>query len=103
MVVGLTCVAGEAMAANNDGVFELVGNKLANLFFNIRKVLYVAGAFALVATAIGGIMGKVKWQLVAHLGAALFILVIATEVIVYATDGGEAADFKIGDFDSNYN
>ena len=70
-------------ATASEDVFGSVKNKLANLFKNVRTVVYVAGAFALVAVAIAGIIGKVNWRTVAHLAAGLFVMVIAAEIINY--------------------
>jgi type IV secretory pathway VirB2 component (pilin) len=86
LVLVVCLLATQAEAAD---VFSTVEEKLENLFNNIRRVLYVAGAFGLASASISGIMGKLKWQTVAHTCAALFILVIAGEIIRYAT-GGQA-------------
>jgi type IV secretory pathway VirB2 component (pilin) len=70
-------------ATASEDVFGSLKNKLSNLFTNIRTVVYVAGAFALVAVAIAGLIGKVNWRTVAHLAAGLFVMVIAAEIINY--------------------
>jgi type IV secretory pathway VirB2 component (pilin) len=86
VAVGLAALfafAPEALADNAATVFTKTASKLSNLFGNLRKILYIAGAFALIGVAVAGILGKVKWATVAHLAAGLFILVIATEIINY--------------------
>jgi hypothetical protein len=77
-----------------EDVFTKTMDKLGDLFRNLRTVVYVAGAFALVAVAVAGILGKVNWRTVAHLAAGLFVLVIAGEVLNYATSDTESTEIN---------
>jgi type IV secretory pathway VirB2 component (pilin) len=74
---------GGTVTTTAEGIFEQLVQKLAEIFSGVRAVVYVMGAFTLVGVAIAAILGKVKWQLVAHMAAGLFILVIAAEIIRY--------------------
>jgi hypothetical protein len=78
--------AGDVLAAGTTGaVFDNVISKMKDLFNKIRNVVYVAAAFSLVAAAIGGLLGQIKWQTVAQMAAGLWILAIAGELVNYVT------------------
>ena len=81
LVVGF-CWAGEAAAGN---VFGTAAGKLVAVFKNVRTIVFILGAFALVGFAVAAIMGNLAWKKVAILAAGLAILAVASAVITYVT------------------
>lgn len=89
-IVAIVCVAFAAYAANTgEGFIKTAANKLAALFKDVRKIVYILGAFALVGFAWLAVMGQLAWKKVAILAIGLAVLAIADQVIKYATDSSD--------------
>ena len=76
------CWVGEAAAAN---AFGTAAGKLVSVFKNVRTIVFILGAFALVGFAVAAILGNLAWKKVAILAAGLAVLAIASSVITYVT------------------
>jgi len=94
----------EVSAGGSEDLFSGVLTKLADLFTGVRAVVYVSSAFALVAAAVGGLMGKLQWKTVAHMVGALWMLLMTEQIINYVvgedvlTSSGTAIDLKSDGF-----
>ena len=92
------CVATAAFA---DDIFEEASTKMKDLFSNIRRIVFIMGAFALVGFAIAAIFGKLEWKKVAVLAVGLALLAVASQVVDYAisegSDGGSGIGYQIDD------
>ena len=86
-----------ATAAFAEGLFDEASQKMGNLFANVRKIVFIMGAFALVGFAIAAIFGKLEWKKVAILAVGLALLAVATQVVDYAV---QSADNTGGDPDT---
>ena len=81
LVVGLVFYGFDAAA--NENVFTKAINTLAVVFSNVRKVVYIIGAFGLIGIAIGGIVGKINFKWLGYLAAGLAIVAVADLFIQY--------------------
>ena len=93
-IVAMVCVACAAWAADG-GFFSSAQRKMGELFKNVRQIVFIMGAFALVGFAIAAIFGKLEWKKVAILAVGLALLAVASQVVNYAVDSSgslEAAD-----------
>ncbi len=98
------CVAGAAFAQGD--IFENASSKMSDVFGNVRKIVFIMGAFALVGFAVAAIFGKLEWKKVAVLAVGLALLAVAGQVVDYAissgSDGsGQSATFDSGEFEYN--
>lgn len=78
LVVGI-CFWADAAQAND--VFGRLSSKASSTFEGTRKVVFVLGAFTLVAIAVGAIFGKINWKWFISLLVALAILAVAGLII----------------------
>ena len=83
-IVASVCVAGTAFADGD--FFATAQDKMGNLFQNVRQIVFIMGAFALVGFAIAAIFGKLEWKKVAILAVGLALLAVASQVVNYAID-----------------
>lgn len=83
-IVAMVCVACAAFA--QDSFFGSAQRKLGELFKNVRQIVFIMGAFALVGFAIAAIFGKLEWKKVAILAVGLALLAVASQVVNYAVD-----------------
>lgn len=105
LVLAIGLFAFDALAQTNTGSsnpFQVAVDTLANIFSNTRIVIYVVGAFGLIAIAVGGIIGgKIAWKWLAALAMGLGIIAVADYVVTYATQGIDNNDVATFDgFDS---
>ena len=85
-IVAMVCVAFAAFAQSTDNFIDSAANRLGNVFKDVRRIIYILGAFALVGFAWLAIMGKFDWKKVAILAIGLAVLAIADQIIQYAVD-----------------
>ena len=78
LVVGICFWADSAMASDP---FSALTTKASSIFQNTRKVVFVLGAFTLVALAVGAIFGKINWKWFVSLLVGLCILAIGGLII----------------------
>ena len=103
-VVFVTCAA---FAAGDSSLFSTAAEKMGALFKNVRQIVFIMGAFALVGFAIAAIFGKLEWKKVAILAVGLALLAVASQVVNYAVDSdasaGDTGDWSqvIDDYGSN--
>ena len=91
LAVGLVFYGLDAFAAGgtnteSTNVFQKAIDTLVTVFLNVRKVVYVIGAFGLIGIAIGGIVGKVNFKWLGYLAAGLAIVAVADLFIQYVAD-----------------
>lgn len=104
-IVAVVCIACAAFAADN--IFSTAQTKMGELFKNVRQIVFIMGAFALVGFAIAAIFGKLEWKKVAILAVGLALLAVASQVVNYAIDSsdslGESGDWSdvVDDYGSN--
>ena len=94
-VVAVLCWAGNADAQ----IFTKASDAMGKTFNNVRTIVFIMGAFALVGFAIAAIFGKLEWKKVAILAVGLALLAVASQVVKYAvtvggSGGGGEADFS---------
>lgn len=83
LVVGICFWADAAQASDP---FGELSSKASDTFSGVRQVVFVLGAFTLVAIAVGAIFGKINWKWFVSLLVALVILAIAGMIISYFVD-----------------
>ena len=71
-----------------DDIFEDASTKMSDVFNNVRRIVFIMGAFALVGFAIAAIFGKLEWKKVAILAVGLALLAVAGKVVEYAVSQG---------------
>ncbi|MBO7483789.1 MAG: TrbC/VirB2 family protein [Alphaproteobacteria bacterium] len=90
LVMGLLLYGVDA-AAQDANVFTRALNTLGRVFKNVRVIVYIIGAFGLIAIAIGGIVGKINFKWLGYLAAGLAIVAGADAVVTYATKSGTSS------------
>ena len=90
-LIAVVFVAVNAFAADAT-LFNNAQKTLANVFKNVRTIVFVLGGFALVGFAVAAIFGKLDWKKVAILAVGLALLAVASQVVDYATSGGNDPD-----------
>ena len=99
-VVGMMAVlaavffVGDAFAQE---IFKNASTAMGKVFDNVRTIVFIMGAFALVGFAVAAIFGKLEWKKVAILAVGLALLAVASQVVKYAVSvgadgGGSGAD-----------
>lgn len=94
LVVGICFWADAAQASvavANNSVFDKLSDKASDTFSGVRQVVFVLGAFTLVAIAVGAIFGKINWKWFISLLVALVILAVAGMIINYFVDANTIA------------
>jgi len=86
LIVGICFWADGAWASD---AFTAVTSKASNAFQSTRKVVFVLGAFTLIAIAVGAIFGKINWRWFVSLLVALVILAVAGAIIKYFVKSGD--------------
>ena len=86
LVVGVLLYGFDAAAAE-DAFSRAIGT-LGKVFKNVRVIVYVLGAFGLIAIAIGGIVGKINFKWLGYLAAGLAIVAGADAIVSYAQKSG---------------
>ena len=95
LVMGVLFYGFDAAAAGND-IFTRAFNTLANVFKNVRVIVYILGAFGLIGLAIAFIFGKMQFKWLALLAIGLAIVAAADMIVSYAVKGG-STDQLTGD------
>ena len=92
-----------AYAESGTGVFDQIGNKMLDVFQNVRSIIFIVGGFGLVGLGFAAIFGKIKWTWLAALAAGLAIVALAGAVVDYVVkqqgeklSADDAASFDIG-------
>ncbi len=102
-MIGIVFMVGDAMAASNQdasglskgsSVFQQASNALLNTFKNVRGIVFIVGAFALVIMAVMALLGKLNWKWLATIAIALAIVALAGSIVDYST--GSATKETIG-------
>ena len=88
-VAGVLLYGFGALAADNNA-FGHAANLMTTTFRNVRMIVYILGAFGLIALAIGGIMGKVDFKKLAMLAIGLAIIAGADAIVRYAIQNNAA-------------
>ena len=80
-------MVGDANAANS--VFDTAVSKLAALFGDAKRVIFMIGGFGLIALAFQAIFGKLKWAWFAALALGLAVVAAAGKIVQYASNANE--------------
>ena len=72
-----------------EGIFDDASTKMSDVFNNVRRIVFIMGAFALVGFAIAAIFGKLEWKKVAILAVGLALLAVASQVVEDAVESEE--------------
>ena len=102
LLVGILLYGLSAFAASNDSAFTKAREVMTTTFKNVRMLVYIFGAFALIVVAVGAIMGKLDFKKVAFLAAGLAIVASADLIVRYAISGDpkdESGSIGRSDFD----
>lgn len=99
LALGLVFALAVTGDANAESVMKTAQKKAINVFQAVKTIVFVVGAFGLVALAFQAIFGKVKWPWFAGLALGLAILAAAGSIVQYAT--GETTD-ELGDFGDSF-
>ena len=86
---GIVLMATSAFA--EEGLFGQAQSTLAQVFKNVRIIVFILGGFALVGFAIAAIFGKLDWKKVAILAVGLALLAVADQVVKYAVQAGSSS------------
>lgn len=97
-IVAMICMACSAFAQTDGSFIKTAAGKLASLFKDVRVIIYILGAFALVGFAWLAIMGNLAWKKVAILAIGLAVLAIADQVVQYAVGDNENTDRYLDDW-----
>ena len=84
--IGIACALGAGGWFGDtfcNSAFASAADKLYELFEGMRGIVYALAMFAFIGFAIAAMLGKLDWKKVALLGAALFLLAIAENVVSY--------------------
>ena len=84
LVAGILLCGFDAAATDTD-VWGKTFSTVANIFKNVRVVVYVIGAFGLIGVAVGFIFGKLQLKWLAFLAIGLAIVAAADMIVNYAT------------------
>ena len=83
MVVG---VATGAWAASDKNPFLVAAQKITDVFYGVRTIVYTVSAFVLIGMAWGAFTGRIKWTSVGVMAIGLAILMLAGPILSYVTD-----------------
>ena len=97
------CYVGAAFAAGEKGLFGSASDKMKELFGNVRTIVFIMGAFALIGFAVAAIFGKLEWKKVAILAVGLALLAVAGQVVDYAINQGADTSEATWSADDGYN
>ena len=80
------CVALWATAALASSPVMDAVNKYANIFIELKPLVYICGAFGIMAVACAAFFGKMDWLRLAFIGIALMFLSLAGAIVDYLID-----------------
>ena len=83
MVIG---VATGAWAAAEKNPFIVAAQKITDIFYGVRTIVYTVSAFVLIGMAWGAFTGRIKWTSVGVMAIGLGILMLAGTILSYVTD-----------------
>ena len=93
LVAGLLLYGVDALAANTtNDLFGTSYTVMGKLFKNVRTMVYVLGAFALVGVAVAAVFGKLPIKWLAYVAVGLGIIAVADLVIQYALNARSNAN-----------
>jgi len=98
LFAGVSDAAAQQMVSSSGTVFGTALDKGADLFKNVRNVIFLVGGFGLVALAFFAVFGKLKWTWFASLAVGLAILAAAGSIIDYATTDSGKGDLAGGNY-----
>ena len=92
LVAGLVFYGLDAAAA--DGLFDRAIKVFGEVFQSVRTIVYILGAFGLIAIAIAGIMGKISFKWLGYLAAGLALVAGADAIVTFAQNAGKGTTVK---------
>jgi len=91
LLYGLNALAAGG-GSNSGKLFDTIRKIMTTTFKNVRTVVYIFGAFALIVIAVGAIMGKLDFKKVGYFAVGLAIVAGADLIISYAIKGTAEED-----------
>ncbi|MBP5160883.1 MAG: TrbC/VirB2 family protein [Alphaproteobacteria bacterium] len=86
------CVALWATAALASSPLMDAINKYADIFIDLKPLVYICGAFGIMAVACAAFFGKMDWLRLAFIGIALMFLSLAGAIVDYLIDDDSLFD-----------
>lgn len=82
-------------AADSYAVFENLTATGAEIFNGMRKIIWGAAGFGIIAIAIGAIFGGLNWKWLAAIIIGLVVIALTGGILAYLT-AGTGADTSVG-------
>ncbi|MDR3438174.1 TrbC/VirB2 family protein [Telmatospirillum sp.] len=85
LVGGLVAAIDPALAADSSGsgIFSSVQSKATDIFTNVRNILMIVGAIAVLGLATMAFFGKFKWSWAVSLLGGLVLIAFVGQVVQY--------------------
>lgn len=78
-------------------MFDSLTTKGAELFTNMRDIVYIVAGFGLIGIAVGGIFGQINWKWLVALAIGLMVLASAGALIKFIVGDDAPSVDKITD------
>ena len=89
IMMAVVFCAGNAWASGESDFINAATSKAANIFKDVKTLIFIVGAFGLIVLAVGAIFGKMAWKTFAYLAIGLMIVAGAGMIIEWITDDTE--------------
>lgn len=96
LIAGLLVFAISCVLCTNDcyAVFEGLTTTGANIFEGMRKIIFAAAGFGIIAVALGGIFGVLNWKWLAAIIIGVVVIALTAGLLAYLT-AGTGADVSV--------
>ena len=83
-------------ATDAHAVFENLTNTGWEVFGGMRKIIFGAAAFGIIAVAIGGFFGSLNWKWLSAIVIGLIVIALTVSAVKYLVQG-TGAEISVGD------
>lgn len=96
LIAGILVFAISCVFCANDcyAVFEGLTATGANIFEGMRKIIFAAAGFGIIAVALGGIFGVLNWKWLAAIIIGVVVIALTAGLLAYLT-AGTGADVSV--------